>query len=100
MFDNVTRTIEAWKCDGRSADKVADVARSRAPHLRLQVVEDVSDVLMVEVAEGVLDTSEKLFFLQDRGLFEVAATLRRQSVGGERLYVRLRASRRPARTAA
>ncbi len=100
MFDNVTRTIEAWKCDGRSAETVADMARTRAPTLRLQVVEDVSDALMVEVAEGSVGVRERLVYLQDRGLFEVAATLRRQGVGGVRLYLRLRAWRRSARTAA
>ena len=76
MFDNVTRTIEAWKCDNRSADRVADMARTRTPNLRLQVVEDVSDVLMVEVAEGTIDAREKL------------------------LYLRLRARQRSTRTAA
>lgn len=100
MFDNVTQTIEAWKCDGRSADGVADMARTRTPNLRLQVVEDVSDVLMVEVAEGTVGAREKLVYLQDRGVFEVAATLRRQGIGGVRLYLRLRAWERSARTAA
>jgi hypothetical protein len=98
MFDNVTRTIEAWKCDGRSIDTVADKARSRAPQLRLQVLEDASDALMVEVAQGTVDARD-LLYLQDRGVFEIAATLRRQSVGGARLYLRLRAWRRSARTA-
>ena len=100
MYDNVTQTIEAWKCDGRSIDMVADMARTRTPNLRLQVVEDVSDVLMVEVAEGTIDAREKLLYLQRRGLFDVAATLHRQGIGGVRLYLRLRARQRSTRTAA
>jgi hypothetical protein len=99
MFDDVTQTIEAWKCDARSSARVAQLARTKAPNLRLQVVEDVSDVIMVEVAEGSFDAQERLLYLQDRGVFEIAATLRRQSVGGMRLYLRLR-TWREARTAA
>jgi hypothetical protein len=100
MFDDVTQTIEAWKCDGRSAEMLVETTRTRAPHLRLQVVDDDCDVLMVEVAEGTVDARERLVYLQDRGLFEIAATLRRQGVGGMRFYLRLRARGRTVISAA
>ena len=100
MFDNVTKTIEAWKCDRRSASIAADVAKTQAANLRLQVVDDDSDALTVEVAEGTVDVRDGLLYLQDRGVFIVAATLRRQSVGGARVYLRLRTNRGPAKTAA
>jgi hypothetical protein len=100
MFDDVTRTIEAWKCDDRSAGAVGERARTRAAQLRLQVIDDDCDVLMVELAEGTLDAREKLVYLQGRGVFEVAARLHRQSTGGVRLYLRLRPWQRSVKTAA
>ncbi len=102
---DITRTVPAWFCDRRGVEGAALRARSRGPELRLQVVQDEGDALAVQVAEGNAPARDALLYLAGRGVFGVATMLRRQSGGGPRLYVRLRAwspapcrgSRRPAR---
>lgn len=88
---DITRTVPAWLCDRRAIDGAAQRARSHGPELRLQVVQDEGDALAVQVAEGNAPTRDALLYLAGRGVFGVATLLRRQSGGGPRLYVRLRA---------
>ncbi len=97
--EDVTRIVPAWVCDRRTVERVANRARSEGPHLRLQVVQDEGDALAVQVAEGNAPSRDALLYVEDRGVFGVSTLLRRQSGGGARLYVRLRAWR-PATTCA
>jgi predicted N-acetyltransferase YhbS len=92
-FDrDITRVIPAWLVGDRSS-RTAATSPTGEPHLRLQVVQDDDDALVVEIAEGHLGTRGSLLYLQDRGSFQVTAVLRRQGIGGARVYLRLRASR-------
>ena len=89
--------IPAWLCE-RRASGTAEAPFSGDPHLRLQVVKDDGDALAVQVAQGVPCSRESLLHLQERGLFEVAAVLRREGIGGTATFLRLR-SWRPAAAA-
>ena len=88
---DITRTVPAWVCDRRGVDGAALRARSHGPELRLQVVQDEGHALAVQVAEGNAPARDALLYLGGRGVYGVATLLRRQSGGGPRLYVRLRA---------
>jgi hypothetical protein len=95
---DVTRTIPAWPCDPPRPG--AEPRRGGGtPQLRLQVVEDAGDVLAVQVAEGVPGTRDSLLRLEHRGVFAVAAVLRREDAGGASVYLKLRAWHPDARGA-
>lgn len=91
MFDIVTvnESIPAWN-ERRLAR--GDTTQ-HAPDLRLQVVHVAGDALTVEIAEGVLDSTDCTLLLAGRGAFEVTASLRRHVDGQERVYLRLRPAR-------
>lgn len=91
---DITRIIPAWVCDRRTSRRASTPAITGDPHLRLQVVRDEGNALAVEVAQGVPVARDSTLHLQDRGVFQVVAVLRRQGIGGPRLYLRLRAPSR------
>jgi hypothetical protein len=89
---DITRIIPAW-VHQRAGRASTNRSMTGEPHIRLQVVQDEGHALAVEVVQGGPVDSESMLHLQDRGLFEVAALLRRHGIGGVRVYLRLRACR-------
>ncbi len=66
------------------------------PDLRLLLISDDGDVLLVELADGVPCAKGTTLWIEDRGSFEVAGVLSREGIGRSRTYMRLRASSMPA----
>ncbi len=66
------------------------------PDLRLLVISEERDVLLVEVLEGAPCPSGTMLWVEDRGSFEVAVVLSRACAGHSRCYMKLRDSGLPA----
>ena len=91
MFDlsDITESIPVWF---ETSLIPGTTSTDKPPDLRVHLVRDEGDTLAVEVAEGHARSNETVF-VPGRGAYEVTATLTRSTVGGERVYLRLRPAR-------